>query len=462
MDNDFFEEREENSSSSVEQGENTEATPPVLPENKEIERARALLRWAKIFFVLSLCIVLFVGGYYVRWWTLDPEIRTLITVKEGVQKEYYEEVTDEQFYDGVFNGVNGILDKHSYYMTAEEFEAALKDLDGERSGIGVVFYTNEKDLRVARVCGNSPAEAAGLVEDDVVLGCGKSKEEIVAVGNFDEFSALLSTFAEKEEFYLRLQSGEEVREVLLYKAQFVENYLFYRTSEQGYAVKEGKLVENNRPLSSLPQDTAYIRLLQFGGNAAADFPKLMAQFKADGKKNLVLDLRENGGGYMDILQEIASYFCKNATEDKPIIAVADYGERKEIYRARGNYYKEYFAEDSRIFVLADEGSASASECLIGVMADYGALAFSDICLIDKGQGARTFGKGIMQETFELSNGQGILKLTTAVVRWPVSNRSINEVGILPIDGAVTSKGDKSFEKETNVALQTLFPPKKTV
>ena len=160
---------------------------------------------------------------------------------------------------------------------------------------------------------------------------------------------------------------------------------------------------------------------------------------------------------MDIMHSIASYFCKTTTERQPIVAVADFGEKTTQYRATAKYYDGYFVEDSRICVLADKYSASASECLLGSMLDYGAIGYQDICLIERGGVAKTYGKGIMQETSYVSMvNQDAITLTTAEIRWPVSNNSIHGRGILPEDGTVVCIENADYETETINAVKALL------
>jgi carboxyl-terminal processing protease len=241
----------------------------------------------------------------------------------------------------------------------------------------------------------------------------------------------------------------------------VESYVFYRTKDASYTftgAKAMELTKRGEPLSCLDEDTAYIRLIQFTGRAASLMKKALTLFKQEGKKNLVLDLRGNGGGNLDIMQEIAGYFCKNAKGNAPLVAVADYGEKRERFDATGNVYKKYFAEDSRICVLADVGTASASEALMGAMLDYGTITYGDICLTETRGIARTYGKGIMQTTYIMDVfKQDALKLTTATIRWPISNTCIHNRGILREDG--TKSVVKSYEYETELtgAIKALFP-----
>ena len=107
-------------------------------------------------------------------------------------------------------------------------------------------------------------------------------------------------------------------------------------------------------------------------------------------------------------------------------------------------------------MLADNQTASASECLIGCMLDYGTIDYSDICLAYRGDEAKTFGKGIMQTTYPLIGfNAGAVKLTTARICWPVSKKCIHGVGVLVSDGARTVAEDSDIERELNNAIAVL-------
>ncbi|MBO5277086.1 MAG: hypothetical protein J6B05_00355 [Clostridia bacterium] len=459
MDYDFF--NDENQQK--EEEKKPECVPaPHHAEGKPTQYRRRKISWGKVVLSIALAFVFFGLGMLTTWASLDPEMRTLLTVKKKIQNDYYKEISDEDFYKTIFGGINNdLLDPYSRYMTPEEFAAMVSDMDGNRIGVGLIFTTQQEEpLRVTRVCGNSPAEAAGIVAGEKIIGCGKEETSITPCSTFEEFSACLSQYGEGEEFYVKVRAGETERAVKLFKAAYVENYVFYRTKDKAYTFtgqSADVLTETNTPLVCLDEDTAYIRLIQFAGNAGIEFAAAMTQFKQDGKKNLILDLRENGGGYLEIMQEISSYFCKNSTEATPVVAVADFGEKRTAYKAKGNVYGEYFSDESRICVLADRYSASASECLIGCMIDYGAIGYKDICLTARGGVAKTYGKGIMQETTLVNLlEQDAITLTTAEIRWPVSDNSIHDRGVLPEDGALVVEENINFDVETENAIKKLF------
>ena len=251
--------------------------------------------------------------------------------------------------------------------------------------------------------------------------------------------------AEGEKFILKMtgQKGGEAFYKEVAKEAFIENYVFYRSRASAYIFTGENatvLTESENVLSALDEETAYIRLTQFNGQAAQEFAAVMDIFKEEKKKNLILDLRSNGGGYLNILQDIAGYFCKGATDGTPLVAIADYPDnQRSEFEATANKYAQYFAPDSRISVLADNGTASASECLIGCMMDYGAISYSDIYLSSRSGETKTYGKGIMQRTFasSLFGKPDAIKLTTARILWPLTENCIHGRGVLPEDGAHT-------------------------
>lgn len=436
-------------------------TEEIIKKDDKNKKNKKALRCVLAVAVAFVC---FFAGLGACWLSLDPEMRSLIRLKGKLQDEYYQEITDEDFYGTLFGAINGkLLDDYSAYMTAEEYEAILSAGRGNNSGIGVSLVTQtsagEDCIFIRRVCGNSPAEKSGLVEGDYILGFGKTESQITETMSYQKLAEFMDAIPQGENFYLKIRSenGAE-KTVSIYKENYLENCVFYRSASATYRFTgddKGDKVEVGKPLRALPASWAYIRLTQFNENASDEFEGAMEFFKEEGKKNLLLDLRGNGGGYLDVAQDIASYFCKSATNRRPIMAIADYGEDKEYFKASGNEYYEYFSSESRICVLADNESASASECLLGCMLDYGAVAYADICLSYRFGVAKTFGKGIMQTTYPIRIFEGdAVRLTTATIHWPLSNRCIHGRGILPEDGTKTV-AESYTDKEIENALSAL-------
>ena len=206
-------------------------------------------------------------------------------------------------------------------------------------------------------------------------------------------------------------------------------------------------------------DTAYIRIVRFAGDAATAFARAAMQYKADGAASLLLDLRNNGGGRMDILQRIASYLLRDATSSSEVVQTARFKDgSEERYVAEGNYFAEFFG-DSAVYVAANVNSASASEALIGAMYSYGTVSYADIYLTKLGENtARTYGKGIMQTTFT-NIGGGAVKLTTAQIYWP-NGTCIHGVGITENDsdasGSPQTVAAESNADYNNAALTAML------
>ena len=458
-------EKEENTQPQQELAQTQEESAETQ-EQKDIKKEKTKTR--RMVESILLSVAIFFGGMTTGWFLLEPEFRSLIKMKIAMDAFYYQDVEDDVFFDAIFDAVNeNVLDEYSYYMSADEHKQYESEGEGNRSGLGIAFFVQDENgnaqMYISDVCGNSPAERAGVQVGDYLLGFGLSQTQLKESVIFQDFSNFLSGLETGQVFYIKVRKGAQADapiEILsLAKEYYVENYVFYRTATSAYGFTGASaldMTEVGTPLTCLGDETAYIQLTSFNGNAAEEFQKAMDKFRADGKKNLVLDLRGNGGGYIKIARSIASYFCKNTTDKKPLIGVADYGGYQEKFRADGNYYNNYFSSDSRICVLADVNTASASEFLIGAMIDYGTISYGDICLSELGGMCKTYGKGIMQTTYPLLLGGDVVKLTTAVMRWPISNHCIHGRGILVEDGALSVPRNWDFDAGIADSLEKLF------
>ena len=433
-----------------------------LQQNAPTKRKK-IWTYVIVALVATIC---FLSGCLTMWLSLDKEVRTLITLKNRMDSSYVYDISDEDFYSAVFDGINqNLLDKYSAYMTREEYEEMLAKSAGKRDGVGLEFSTKTPNgddrLLIVRVTGNSPAERAGLFSGDEIVAYGKTQETLIDNRSYTDFRAFVDGLQAGESLCLKVLRGDAYAYFTLTPAPYVENYVIYRTNATAYRFTGGNALtftQYNEPLETLANDTAYIRLTQFNGSASEQFDRAMAQFKTDGKINLILDLRGNGGGYLDIMQRIAGYFCKNSDEMYPVVVTSkSKSGNVERYRANGNRFYDYFTKNSRICVLADGSTASASECLLGCMLDYGAISYKDICLSMRGGVAKTYGKGIMQTTYQLSLFErDAVKLTTAKIYWPISGNCIHERGILPIDGTKTVEENYQKDEEITQAISALF------
>lgn len=426
-----------------------------------------------VLLALAIVAASFCAGWFGRFAALDSRTRSLIWALETAEKNYYKPIDEDDLYDKIFSAFE--LDPYSCYYTADDYGAVEDERIGNNSGYGIALSPFEGDglPRFFRVAENSPACHANIKKGMYVLGYGKDKDSL-SQGDTEQFMDFVDgangSFAVKFGFE---QDGSDAQTVQLTASAYTPAYCSYRDGETSFSFRyesyvsfegsasraEGEAVgaftETKNPLAGLPADTAYIRLDEFNGNAAAEMKCCLEKMRERNKKNLILDLRSNGGGYMDILLEISSHLMKNASQSSALVASAKFKNGSVYnYASSKNDYATYFQSDSHVKVLADEYTASASECLIGALVDYKTVGFGDIVLRKDGASgvARSYGKGIMQSHFQDDRGN-VLKLTVAEIFWP-EGKSIHGVGVTEADGASSVVAPFICGRE-DVLLQTV-------
>ena len=352
--------------------------------------------------------------------------------------------------ENYFSFVSTLKENEAYFVlcgaSMNVNEATVYEVKNGADGAGIALTRKYDPMRVYQVIGNSVADHAGLKRGMYILAFGASEDNLIT-GSSGDLTALISEIKPDKDgnvtFYVRAafdKAGTDASVMKITTASYQASYCYYRDSEKSYRIRltdDGMApVETQEPLKELDDKTAYIVLTEFMGNAAKEMKQLLGKMKERGRSNLILDLRGNGGGYMDVFVEIASCMLKETTSGTQKVAYAQFRNGATVsYSAKSSSYNSYFDADSHVYILADEYTASASECLIGALVDYGTVGFSDIFLRENTQGvARTYGKGIMQTFYDVSNGN-MLKLTAAEIFWPKSGKSIHDKGVLPSDGA---------------------------
>lgn len=439
------------------------AAEPSPEEKKKKTRTRRIVA---VILAIVLLGVGFLAGWMVRHYTLDPNIREFLWALDTAQRNYLYEIDEDRIYEeadvsegaqGLLDALNGQLDAYSAYYTAEEYAAVIASGEGQNKGIGVSVYDVETELgivpRIFSVVLNSPAQKAGLQKGMYICGYG-TDPDAMARGDSEELTAFIR--AQEGEFYLLASFGPDAEEGIAYRLTRLEYQAFYcsyRDSEGGFSIEgtaeNAVITDNLEALEGLDDSTAYIRIDEFSGYAADEFVCFLDLMKERGRTDLIIDLRCNGGGYLSILQEMASHMLRNAQGSSPLVLTANYKNGTTVsYRATsGNDFSAYFSADSTITVLADENTASASEAFIGALLDYGTVDYGDIYLRQAEDGAAsTYGKGIMQSFFPSLTGSAI-KLTTATINWPLSGTCIHGVGITAADGANAVAADLVWGKE---------------
>ena len=303
-----------------------------------------------------------------------------------INEKYVDSVNTNALYEDAVDGILSHLDPHTVYIPADQLQSVNEDLEGSFFGIGVEFSILRDTIQITSVVENGPAERAGVETGDQVIAVGDS----VVAGN-----------GITSERIIRMLRGKLKSKVLV----------TLRSSMSGTARKT--IIERGSiPLHSvdasilLDNDVAYIKINRFSATAYEEFSSALKTLLAKGAKSLVVDVRQNPGGYLDAATMIADELI----DDEKLIV---YTEGRKSARTEYRAGEPGMFERGKVAILVDEGSASASEILAGAIQDW-----------DRGivVGRRTFGKGLVQEQYEMDNGSA-LRLTVAKYYTP-SGRSI--------------------------------------
>lgn len=304
-------------------------------------------------------------------------------------KENYVDSVNEDSLEGVaVNNVLQTLDPHSLYLQPQRAESINENLDGGFNGVGLEYQLLRDTLVVTQVYSGGPAAIAGLLPGDKIINVNEKK-----------FSGTKLT-AEKVDQTLKGDSLSQISMSVL-----IPNNPILKT----YRIQRGHV-----DLSSLDAaymispGTGYIKISKFASTTDADFRAALTKLKAQGLKKLVVDLRENGGGYLNAATSLADEFLPKG---KLIVYTKGvHEERKDYFSTDSGMFKE-----GKLAVVIDEYSASASEILAGALQDL------DRAVI---VGRRSFGKGLVQQQFPFGDGSAV-NLTVARYYTP-SGRSIQK------------------------------------
>lgn len=350
-----------------------------------------------------------------------------------------------------------LLDRYSAYYTKEQYAELLKSNSGEFYGMGITVQKIEgAGAMVFTVSGNSPALEAGLEPGDIIIG-GEAHGESVIFENYTQFSEFIDAREKSEKFILRTEDGEYT----LSKEKFTQSYIAMSTKSTGWEFRSTvgdrlAMFENiDKAMGFLPENAAYISFSQFFGDASTEFERVVEKFNASSLTTLILDLRNNGGGYVNIMQDVGGCFEKSASK-VAMSAIAKNGSKTNFNCSN---FKYKIGKDVEVYILANSGTASASEALMGVLVDYGICRYENIFISDytgQSSAGRTYGKGIMQSMYENKLTGEVLKLTSAKIYWP-SGKCIHDVGLTEEDGctlvqteSVVTKGDKELQKVVEI------------
>lgn len=436
-----------------------------------------------VIVAVAVVAVSFLAGFYTRKLTQPAYVSTYEWVINTINKKYFYDFDAEDCEGLSLKEITSKLDRYSAYYTAEEYKAVIKENEGAKSGLGITYnYIPDEGARIVSVLGNSPAYLGGIRAGETLTSgtfTENGEEKRVDFTSAQSFSQFIDGRETGEKFTLAAKAEDTKQEESfeVSKEFYTASYAFYATNKTAWEVryagnaKTPSLIEAPKDkIEYLPDGAAYIRLNQFFGNAGDEFGKLMEKFNAESCTSLILDLRNNGGGYVSVMQDIAGYFTSAITDKTYVAMTAQYKNgRKEVYNCVRHGGAGLVPKGTEVYLLANSGTASASEALTGVLVSCGALKYENIFLSDfskeylgfAGEGAKTaqsYGKGIMQTTFVKPLTNEALKLTTAQIYWP-NGKCIHDVGLTVKDGCrlakadwTATKGDKELE---NICLEYL-------
>ncbi len=309
-----------------------------------------------------------------------------------VHEQYVDQPVDDlKLMQGAIQGMIAALgDQHSSFMDPETYQAANEELSGEYEGIGAYVDTTTTYLTVISPMPDSPAERAGLLAGD----------QVIAVDGED----MTGVNAELARLKVIGPSGTMV------------HLTIHRDGEADpleITIQREKIIVKSATGKMLESGIGYIDLTTFGDRTSPELEKALKDLMEEKPGGLILDLRNNGGGFLDVAIQVASQFMPNG-----VVLYEEYGDgKRQEYKVRPGGQ----ATELPLIVLINEGSASASEIVAGALQDTGRA---------KLVGLASYGKGTVQNWVPLSNDKGAVRITIA--RWLTPNgRTIQEIGLAP-------------------------------
>ena len=329
----------------------------------------------------------------------------MYAIMDAAKDGFYQDVDDQQLIEYATRGLMaGLGDPYSFYYNPEEFSKMWEDDEGNYVGIGVMIQANMETqiCTIIRVFKGGPAEAAGVQRGDVLYRVGE--DLYVNAGNLDEAVSIMRGEPETDVDVTFLRDGEEITYTIT-RRQVNVNQVESRLIEPGIG---------------------YIALYEFSGQCDKEFKTALDQMTGQGAKGIIIDLRDNQGGWVDQARSIADLFM-------------DEGELCYLkYREGEQHADEYRTKDGKtdvkLVILINENSASSSEILTGALRDCaGAVTV----------GVKSFGKGIIQGVYPVGEKGAGFQMTVAQYFTP-NGSAVHKIGITPDYEVPLPEGDKGM------------------
>jgi len=324
-----------------------------------------------------------------------------------INNEYVDKVNTDSIVNLTVDNILSKLDPHSVYIPPSEQAEVAESMKGDFVGIGINFYMYRDSVAIIRPVENGPSAKAGLKSGDRILFAGKTK--------------LFGRKLPSDSLFSKLKGikGSEIELTVFRKSE--QKKLKFKIRRDVIPLKsvDASLLLDNK--------TGYIKINRFAETTFKEFKTGLARLKQNGIQSLVIDLRDNGGGYMEEAVAIADEFLK----DKQLIVFTKNknGTTENTYATKAGSF-----ETGKVYVLINENSASASEILAGAIQDN-----------DRGTivGRRSFGKGLVQREMDFNDGSAV-RLTVARYYTP-TGRSIQKP---------YKKGNEEYYKESEDRIKS--------
>ena len=335
-------------------------------------------------FIIALSVILgiLIGTFYANYFrsnrlsifsSSNSKINDLLY---AIEDRYVDSVNINDLIEKALPRILSELDPHSTYTSAKKVEEEMQELKGSFSGIGVIFSIMNDTARIVRVVPDGPSEEVGLMAGDKIVRVNNKP----FVGKFLNEDYAMKTLRGPNKSTIRLG-------IMRNGQKDIKNYEIIRGAVPVKTIDIYAMLNDN---------TGYIKINSFGENTYEEMLVALAELSSKGCSSLIVDLRDNGGGYMDAAIKIANQFLP---KNRLIVYTKGRKSEKTEYFSdgRGDY------QNIPLVVLVNENTASASEIFAAAIQDN-----------DRGMivGLRTFGKGLVQEPIQFSDGS-LLRLTIA-------------------------------------------------
>ena len=334
--------------------------------------------------IMALCVIagILIGTFYANHFSgnrlniINSGSNRLSNLLHIINDQYVDKVDIDSLVDIAIPQILADLDPHSVYISAKDAQAVADDLKGSFSGVGIEFTIRQDTIRVQNVVKNGPAQRAGIIAGD----------KIVSVDG----KPFVGKIVTNEEAMRRLKGPKDTK-VKLGVVRYGQKAVKY------FTITRGDIPQKSITAAyMLDENTGYIKVRSFGETTYPEMLIALAQLSQEGFQNLVIDLRDNTGGYMNSAVQMANEFLP---KNKLIVYMEGRKSPRQDFRSdgHGSYQK------LPLCVLINEGSASASEIFAGAIQDN-----------DRGTiiGRRSFGKGLVQQQIGFPDGS-MIRLTIA-------------------------------------------------